>query len=667
MTRLLLPHFVFLTACVALLAQDQPAFEITPITYGQATLAPMAAVTSFKLHDWDGDGLNDVLILQDKVLTDGAPRLVWSRNVGTAIEPRFTALDECPMLLEHADLGFFAIADFDGDGKMEIVTAGGKQRALLALQNTGTSQRPEWSTKSVIGDDGKPCITIKDTRVGGPTLAAADLDGDGKPDLLLGSNHPAVMLHAFGTDPGQQKPAAGRVYWARNLSTPGQLRFATPQMLTAKGLPIECFGFVYPCALDLDGDARPDLVLGEHKPGTRLFRHRGAEHLPDFEPMGVLTDDAGSAVSSSLFSQWDAADLTGDGRADLVTSSFFGSPTWLHWLRRTKGWSAPAFLPVLTAPDSPLVGPGISTVTPVDFDGDGDLDLLLGAEPGVPMIAENIGSERARVFAPPRRLRWVDGSPVELYCVELGDGSHHGPWEWYDDRVTPRLADWDGDGAPDLISGTQGRRLHWMKGRRVEGELRFEKPRIFTRDGKPMLHPHRSLPAVFDWNGDGKLDLVALLESSDLAVYPGHGGDALGAPIPLLTTAGEPVRAALIIISPDINTSPSGRTGIAVADWDGDGRPDLITHKHYMDGRVLLHRQAADGRFEPPVKLLHFPSHLAGPSVVDWNGDGRLDILLGGDYRRLCGFFADLPTGRRAHYYVISGKSLSVPAAEKRR
>jgi hypothetical protein len=66
-------------------------------------------------------------------------------------------------------------------------------------------------------------------------------------------------------------------------------------------------------------------------------------------------------------------------------------------------------------------------------------------------------------------------------------------------------------------------------------------------------------------------------------------------------------------------------------------------------------------RFEPPRTLFEFFSHLAGPSVVDWDSDGRLDILMGGDWRRMTGVMVGMPRDIPGHYFVYDGTSLPFP------
>ena len=248
-------------------------------------------------------------------------------------------------------------------------------------------------------------------------------------------------------------------------------------------------------------------------------------------------------------------DIDGDGKMEFVSTTQFSGTTYYFPLYQTVDplqWEPRAFLKMKSTPDAPIYGPAICTVEPVDWDDDGDMDLLSGAEPGMPMLFENTGSDQKKVYANPVFIKFYDGSPVRTYSVEMGDGSSHGAWEWYDDRTAPTVADWDGDGVKDIISSTQARRLYWMKGKMVEGELRFSAPKIFKLNGVDLLHPHRTKPGVWDWNGDGSMDLIALNTVSEIVIYLGNKNSNLSFTREIfpVTTKNDPVVADLSIVEP---------------------------------------------------------------------------------------------------------------------
>lgn len=650
--------------------------EVVPIVYGQSLEAPLPAIgRSFEFMDWDGDGLKDYLTLLHPRYTGVDYKTAWSkiimlRNIGTPERPLFTSAENHKTILHDPRLGFhFALIDFDGNGTREVISA--KEDALTLFESKNDAYTPEWNMLSVAINATADSKLGMDVQEASPTIGVVDWDGDGKEDLLLGVNQHSVMKRGFGIDPETMKPNAGRIFFSRNLtSKEGKPVFQKPVLVEAEGKPIECFGWVYPNAADLDGDNVPELIVNDHSPGIRIYKKDGRGRNAQLVFVGTIEEDSDIEPTALAF-QGRPADLDGDGQSELVTTSYFGSPSLLHWYRKkknhsaTQGWHSQGFLPMQARPNTPLAGPGISTADPVDWDGDGDTDLLLGGEPGTPMIAINRGTEKDKVFSAPIRLKFIDGSSLETYSSKLGDGSHHGPKEWFDDRSTPRAVDWDGDGILDLVSGTQGRRLYWMKGTRIEGELRFQKPQIFHLEGKSMLHPHRCLPGIVDWNQDGYSDIIGFNHNSDLVVYEGRGSSEFKSVFPLQDLNGEPISASPKIKNPSINSSPSGRSGVAAVDWDQDGKLDLITFKHYFDGRVLFYKGVGNNRFEPAVKLFDFFSHLAGPSIVDWNLDGHPDILMGGDYRRLAGLSYQMHTDDIAHYFVYLGNSLPFPSAKK--
>jgi hypothetical protein len=195
--------------------------------------------------------------------------------------------------------------------------------------------------------------------------------------------------------------------------------------------------------------------------------------------------------------------------------------------------------------------------------------------------------------------------------------------------------DLDGDGIGDLLSGCWSGELYFFKGK---GRGEFAAPVKLQRDGKDINLGPSSTVFAADWRGTGRLDLLVGNMRGDLYLLPNNGTKAkpaYGAPRKL-EAGGQPIKAP-----------HHGDSQPVAADWDGDGLLDLIVG--WGDGSVVWYRNAGS-RTEPKfaqgvtlVPAAPWPNYddNAPPSrdtkpgvrakvcVVDWNGDGHLDLLVG--------------------------------------
>jgi hypothetical protein len=557
--------------------------------------------------DWDEDGDIDLIVASPDRPYNGT---YFFRNIGTQADPLFDRGIWMAPALKNLALG-----DVDGDGKLDATAAGGRWFSDIRRNQFNQPRQFNLNRAYHVGRD--------------DVWVPVDWDGDGKIDLLNGVSD----WRDYGWDDAFNSkgewlrgPLHGYVYFWRNTGTNSEPKYDAPVQL-----PIDSFGSPSPQPFRWKAGGLPDLLVGSFLDYVSLHPH------DDLKKSTVLPFRLDLEMIEPRVVEWHK-----DHRPSLLIGEEGGTLSLVENLApfgQEPKWAPPKHLQQL---DPNLKSGSLSRPVAVDWNGDGKLDLVVGNSAGYIEWFENIGTREVPAFAARGYLR-AGGKPIRR--VAGANKSVQGPAEAKWGYANPSVADWDLDGKLDLIVNDISGEVVWYKGtgdlqelepaRNIEVEWPGPTPKPewvwWEPQGKQLLTQWRTTPKVVDWDKDGLPDLVMLNHQGYLCLFRRMKKDGkllLGPPERIFVT-----ETGRYLNLSNGRAGSSGRRKIELVDWDGDGDLDLITDSDR--GPIWYENTGTVERAVMVNRGLAARAPIAGhnptPNAADWNGDGKLDLLIGGE------------------------------------
>jgi len=438
-----------------------------------------SAPQSLALADVNGDGKLDIVTAN---LNDNTVSVLAGTGHGTFQDAQTFNVGSAPQSV--------VVADLNGDGRPDIVTANkfGNSVSTLLGNGDGTFQNAQ-----TFGVGSSP-----------HSVAVADVNGDGKPDIITANRYDNTVSVLLGNGDGTFQKARTYAVGSEPFSV---------------------------AVADLNGDGRPDIVTANYLDNTVSVLLGNGD--------GTFQNAKTFAVGSEPFSVA-VADLTGDGKPDIITANS-GDNTVSVLLGNGDG----TFQKARTF----AVGLTPQSVAVADVNGDGKPDI----------VTANIGDNTVSVL-----LGNGDGTFQKARTFAVGMGP---------DAVS--VTDVNGDGKPDIITANNADgTVSVLLG---NGDGTFQKAQTYAVGSAPHSM------TVADVNGDGRPDIITANNGDDtVSVLLGNGNGTF-----------QKAQTFAVGSEPE---------SLAVADFNGDGRPDIVTANGGGAGvSVLLGN--GDGTFTPSTPL----------------------------------------------------------------
>lgn len=399
----------------------------------------------------------------------------------------------------------------------------------------------------------------------------------------------------------------------------------------------------YVAVADIDGDGWDDLLINRH-PGVHFYRNNRNGTFSRVTPTGI--PPASEATKHRHIFAF--CDLDGDGSEDLIIGTGIRGPDEVDphqaprtsedvWLRNVSTRGVFAFQDMTATWGTKHLGSNVHAIGCLDADRNGRLDVIVmdsqtfnGAwDVTFPLYAlfmnrlpAGFVNEYRRIHAEPET--YPTREQIVVYSVDCGDLARN-------------------DGVHDCIVGSN-QHSRWV----VQGIDAYRDPLYFPADG--TFYVSQDFPehlgdlrsynyeiAVADFNGDRRLDIVRMELGPAVSINCGQDTQGGGAPLRECFRFEELPRRA-------------HNTTVAVGDFDNDGDVDMFVARFGTEAIDGVRVDAADWFFRndgndaagnprfsivdvglagPFVGRQQFDTGAGAATVIDYDKDGRLDLVIG--------------------------------------